>query len=263
MKKLGEIFKVDNTKQLVKLKNDKLTLKRHLKVTRHNNGVLKNMIDELQTKNEEIEGQLQESKAQIANGTSKMAFLNKKIEELNTKNENSDTKVEELEGKVKELVTNHAKLASELENCKSTDADLVISQQELKECNEESDAEIKKNLQCESDKKACTEKLLNEVQKHEILLTRNHETVKSLEESRSSSAANQKLAQDCQDMLEDEIEGKGMLQKKYESVCPSWSEWSGCSETCWGTKTRTDRCSTSDEQMKSCNQFSSCPRSGK
>ena len=54
-----------------------------------------------------------------------------------------------------------------------------------------------------------------------------------------------------------------VLQKKYESVCPSWSEWSSCSQTCWGIKTRTDKCSNSDEQIKGCNQFSSCPRSGK
>ena len=110
------------------------------------------MVDELQTKNEEIEGQLQESKAQIANGTSKMAFLNKKIEELTKKNQVSDMKTEELEGKVEELATYQTKLVSDLEKFKSTDADLVISQQETKECNEELEGEANKNFPCESDK---------------------------------------------------------------------------------------------------------------
>ena len=44
-------------------------------------------------------------------------------------------------------------LESDLENCKSTDADLVVSQQELKECTEDLDAQTRKNIQCESEKK--------------------------------------------------------------------------------------------------------------
>ena len=256
MKKLGEIFKIDNVKQLVKLKNDKLTLKRHLKVTRHNNGVLKNIVEELQTKNKEMEGQLQEFKVQIANGTSKVTFLNKKIEQLTTQNEVSENKVKELKDKVQQLNTSQ-------ENYKNTDADLVISQQELKECNEEFDAEIKENLQCKSDKKTYQEKLEAEVKEHKNLQTKNSKTLKSLEESRMLSSANQKLAQQCQEQLEDEIEGKEILLKKYDSVCPSWSEWSQR-----GIKTRVNRCTNSDEQIKECNQrgrgftISSCP-SGK
>ena len=98
-----------------------------------------------------------------------------------------------------ELKTNQTKLASELENYKSTEAELKISQRKLNDCNAQ---------------------------------------------------------------LKDVIEGKQVLQMKYDLVCP-WSEWSSCSKTCWGIKTRTDRCSNSDEQIKGCNQFSSCPRSGK
>ena len=51
------------------------------------------------------------------------------------------------------------------------------------------------------------------------------------------------------------------LQKKLDLLSP-WSEWSSCSKECWGTKVRTNKCSDK-EQIKECNQFSTCPRSGK
>ena len=64
---------------------DKISLKRHLKVTRHNNGVLKNMVEELTTKNEEIEGHLQETKAQIESGNNENVILKKQTEGLKMK----------------------------------------------------------------------------------------------------------------------------------------------------------------------------------
>ena len=186
-----------------------------------------------------------------------------------------------------ELKMSKSKLTSDLEICKSTDADLLISDKELEECNEELEAEKKQSYQCESQKKICQQeivsktKIISELRRgsarhiitkqelqdceeeleDEIQKTRNLQTHNSI--LRSSSVANRKLVQECQEQLEDEVEGKEILQKKYETVCPSWSEWSSCSKTCWGTKTRTDRCSNSDEQIKACNQFSSCPRTGK
>ena len=136
---------------------------------------------------------------------------------------------------------------------------------------------MKKNVQCESDKKSCQNELEDKAEKNRELRQQNSEYLKSIEELRSTSSANQKLARECQDKLEDEVnenkilqnkfedemEEKEILQLKYESVCPSWSEWSDCSKTCWGIKTRMDRCSMEDEQINSCNQDSSCARSGK
>ena len=62
MKKEGEGGSLkSDVKRIEKLTKDKISLKRHLKVTRHNNGVLKSMVEELTTKNEEIEGNLQET----------------------------------------------------------------------------------------------------------------------------------------------------------------------------------------------------------
>ena len=115
------------------------------------------------------------------------------VDELTKKNEDSELKIEELEKANAELKKKQTKLTSDLDSLKSTDVNLVISQQELKECNEDLEASL----------------------------------------------------------------------RKYESVCPSWSEWSDCSKTCWGIQTRTDRCSMEDEQISSCNQDSSCARSGK
>ena len=52
------------------------------------------------------------------------------------------------------------------------------------------------------------------------------------------------------------------IQKKFDLLSP-WSEWSKCSKKCWGTKTRTNKCLDSKEQIEECNQFSTCLRSGK
>ena len=133
------------------------------------------MVDELKTKNEEMEGHLQESKAEIEHGTNEMTLMKNTIEE-------SELKVGKLEEEVKKLKSNQTKLVSDLENSKTTDADLVLSQLETKECTEELENEQTKNLQCQSDKNACEEDLENEVQKNQNLQNQHSELMKSVEE---------------------------------------------------------------------------------
>ena len=149
-----------------------------------------------------------------------------------------------------ELKVNQTKLSSELETYKRTDADLNASRQETKECTKQLED---KNLKCRYDNLSNGELIL-ELKQNQTKLSSELETYKSTDTERELN--------DCNAQLKDSINGKQDLQKKYELVCP-WSEWSSCSKTCWGTKTRTDTCSNSDEQIKACNQFSSCPRSGK
>ena len=57
---------------------------------------------------------------------------------------------------MKQLKSNQTKLKTDL------NADLVISQQETKECNEDLEAQTGRSLQCESDKKNCEQALENE-----------------------------------------------------------------------------------------------------
>ena len=109
-------------------------MKRNLKVTRHNNGALKNMVDELKSKNEEIEGHLQESKAKITNRTSEIALMKKTIEDLTNKNDKSELKVEELQKTVGELKTNQ----TEVQNLQVQNSALIKSLEQLKKKNEES-----------------------------------------------------------------------------------------------------------------------------
>ena len=149
-------------------------------------------------------------------------------------------KVEKLEDMIEKSKIKQSKLISDLKNCKSTEFDLVASQQKTEEFNR------------------IYQELILELKKNQTKLASELEDYKSAD---AELVISQRELNDCNSQLKDVIEGKQVCQKKYESVCP-WSEWSSCSETCWGTKTRTDKCSNSDAQIRSCNQFSSCPRSG-
>ena len=135
----------NNEKVIEELKNDKIKLQSHLKVTRENNGALK------QT-----------------------------IEILEKKNKKSEIKANELEENLKELKTNQSKLVSELESCRSTDADLVISQRELNECNQDLEAEVVRNSWCEYGKTTCAHQLGYQGEINRQLQARNSELAKSL-----------------------------------------------------------------------------------
>ena len=266
--KLGENFKTDNTKKLAKLEHDKTMLKRHLKLVRHNNEVFKNMYDELKTKNEDTESHLQDEEWKVEQ-------LEKKVEELETNKlileanlESTDAALLISQQKTKacnkdlvaakktilrfQLTKNRTQLESDIEN---TDADMVILQQELNECYADFEVE-----------KTCEQSLKKEVRTSRYLQAQKSKLMISLVKSRSSSSANQKLTHKCKNELESEVKEKDNLQEKYESVCQnhtSWSTWSECSETMCGTKTRIDRCSNIDDQIKPCNLDISCPKSGK
>ena len=136
---------------------------------------------------------------------------------------------------------NQSKLVSDLKNCKTTESDLFASRQETKELEDE-------NLKYRIENVSNRELILQ-------LKTNQTKLASELEDYKSSDAElviSQRELNECNVQLKDVIKGKQVCQKKYESVCP-WSEWSSCSKTCWGTKIRTDKCSSSDEQIKACN----------
>ena len=257
MKKLGEGGSLkSDIKKIEKLVKDKISLER-------NNGVLKNMVEELKTKNEEIEGNLQETKARIESGVNQMADLKKENEELKMNaqklEEERDAEIEkslqyqsENVANLKlilDLKTTESKLTSDFENYKTTDADLVISNRELKECNNELETEMKKVVELKSknakitselesgcatkqELRDCEEELEDEIQKN-----------KNLQIFRSLASTTRRRAQECQHKLEVEIDAKEILQKKFESFRPSWSEWSSCSFNNKETEPCNDNCS--------------------
>jgi len=176
-----------------------------------------------------------------------------------------------------ELKTNITKTASELEMRESGNTDLVVANKELEDCKEELKEAIQKNDELELD---------------------NSVISKSFQESKQEATNNQTAYKKCQESLEDEIKEKTDLQALYAnndkeilklktnlnetqeevSNCkktlqeyknrinvfrPAWSDWSDCSKTCFGIKTRIEKCQDNHEQIQSCNQDSACSRSGK
>ena len=70
----------------------------------------------------------------------------------------------------------------------------------------------------------------------------------------------------CQNNLKNEVEEKEVLQEKLELFCQNqsiWGEWSDCSGTCQGIKTRIDKCSNNGDQIEACNEDISCSKSDK
>ena len=167
---------------------------------------------------------------------------------------NSEMNVEQLKEKIKVLTTNYSHLEVDLDSCKSGEKDLIQahtrSQQEIKDCTTELE---KKNIKCRSDKVSNRELIL-ELKTNQTILSSELETYKN---TYAVLVVLQRELNHCNTLLKNSIKRKQVLQTKYELVCP-WTEWSSCSQTCWGTKTRTNKCS-SDEQIQACNQETSCP----
>ena len=173
MKKLGEDSRVDDAKQIAILKSSKATLKNRLQETKQETKKCNGDLEVLTTKN------LQCQSENVAN-----------------------LKL------ILEFKSNQTKLFSDLDNLKSVDADLAISQQKLEECNANIEAGTKKKLQCEADKKKCENDFEAEVKKNENLRNQTSEYLQSLEESQSTASANEKLVQECEAKLQDKIAEK-------------------------------------------------------
>ena len=99
----------DDAQLIKKLKNDKIKLKGHLKLTRNNNGVLRNMVDKLKTEKQEIEGLLRDSNEKLASSTNEIEVLKRNNEELRKKNQESEIKAKELEGTIEQFKIKESK----------------------------------------------------------------------------------------------------------------------------------------------------------
>ena len=119
--------------------------------TRKNNQILKNQISQNQCdnsnniiyQNEILKKQNEELKMKVKKLEEERDAVTKK--NLHCQSENISNR--EL---IQELRTSQSKLTSDLEICKSADVDRLISDKELEECNQELEAEKKKNYQCKS-----------------------------------------------------------------------------------------------------------------
>ena len=130
--------------------------------TRKNNQILKNQISQNQCdnsnniiyQNEILKKQNEELKMKLEKLEEERDAVTKKS--LHCQSENISNR--EL---ILELRTSQSKLTSDLEICKSADVDRLISDKELEECNQELEAERKKNYQCESEKTICQEEIIS------------------------------------------------------------------------------------------------------
>ena len=281
----SNLTKEKNFAAFQKQKNQKL--KKIIFDTRKNNQILKNQLSQNQCDNsKDIIHQNEIDKLEFS-----MDILKKENEELKLKVEGLEKERDaETEKSVQcqsenvenlklilELKTTESKLTSYLEDCKTTDADLVISKQELKECSEELNIEVKKNLLCKSEKKTCQEEVVSNAKRiselqsgsaeHIITQQELHDCEEELEDEirknknlRTTASSNRKRAQECQDKLEDEVEAKEILQEKFESFRPLWGEWSDCSRNCDGIKTRMDQCSFNNKETEPCDD--NCSKTG-
>ena len=166
LRKQNEELKINNDEVKTKYEN----LKTEIEDMKTEDENLKTKLEEVKTENGNLKAELVEMKSKNEDLKYKNEDLKSKNEATMDKNEKLKTSVENLEDEIEvetrtsrqcqsenvsnikliqELKASQSEMSSDLENCKTTDADLLISKEELKECLEELDAEMKKNLQWE------------------------------------------------------------------------------------------------------------------
>ena len=183
--------------------------------------------------------------------------------------------------------SNHSEITTELLTVKE---ELVIAKKELDEYKKELEDQIqttkiihseKSNLTAllqnsKSEAEYCRKELEDEILKNQNLQAQKSNITMSLEKSKLKALVNQKQTEDCLKNLEDKTEENRNLrasdaEKRAEIVELKtslknnlvWSEWSDCSNTCYRTKTRINKCDNSQRQTKACSQDSSiCSKSG-
>ena len=131
----------------------------------------------------------------------------------------------------------------------------------------ERDAEMKKRLQFESEKKIFQEEIVSKTKiisqlesAHNITKQELHNCGEELQKEIRRNKNLRRRARQCQNKLEDEIEVKEEFQQKLESFRPSWGDWSACSKDCPGVRTRMDQCLFDNKETEPCND--SCSKSG-
>ena len=187
-------------------------LKKVIADTRKNNQILKNELAKNQCVdiNDIIhQNEIEKFKVTVANLEKQNEELKIRVEklkeernaEINKRDQCQADNVENLKLVLK-LKTTESKLISDLENCKTSEADLAISNQELKDCKQELEVEIKKNRQCKSDKKICEDETVSKDQQILELESKNSKITSELEnETAKYTIAKQEL-RDCKENMD-------------------------------------------------------------
>ena len=238
--------------------------------------VMKKKIDEFRKNNTEIFADLTSTRKENDELMESLQDVDKELDaeiksRLQYQSEKLELVAKDLTNQklVLELKTNISKITSDLEMCKSGNAELVIANKELEDCEEELEDEIQKNDQLEFENSVISKSLQESKQQAFNNQTVYKKCLESLENERDIFYENNKEILELKTNLNETQEDISNCEKNLQDyknrmkvICPVWSEWSDCSKTCYGLKTRIDMCQVDNEQIKSCNQESACPRSG-
>ena len=245
------VQKISGARKTENFSSENAKLKRHLKVTRQNNAILRKKMSHLTLTNADLKTRLQEIKADFTTGNAELIVIKEEFDKLKKNNTETYSDLQSIKQEKKELMTS------------------------LQDVNKKLDAEIKVRLQYQSEKlELAAKELTNRELIFELKTNVSKLTSEALNNQTSSERKILVLKTNLNETQEEILNCEKSLQvyqdpnwtfSSFQKICseaPIWSEWSACSKSCFGMTTRKDKCNAAKEQIDLCNDHSVCHQSG-